>query len=595
MASERTTLLQQLSEYPISTARSILQQSMSTPTTTTTTVFDTMDAAAAAGAASADPELSGLPTITTSTSGSPTNSTLSSSNTFGAVPSTVLFFVAISVGAVIALFFVYFTLRYFVRSKYGLTAYSFARMTSGASVGGNNSGGDDTDGSGSRFGIQNGVVILPDGSRASLTSIHLLAEQLDYIRGNQFLRNIAMESRMSQDEIRRRRRRLRRRRRGYAKRKKLSEEEVEILFPRKSYYDWLHGGQERDSEQREDMLKEEGTLVDADVEEGEEDSLEENQQTTRVNDHNDVDTTAAVDDEDTHSMHSTITITRNDTTPANSSKAEIDHIQTNLEQDLATTDHVTNVSSNNDTTKEELHFTSGTCAICLDQIEDDEIVRGLICGHVFHAECLDPWLTKRRACCPMCKRDYLFKRDRVGGNDTASDNNNEDANSNENNNENNDDDDDAFSFDLEEIRNDPAFQTMLAELIPPSERVRMILENPEYSQLNFEEDARAMSSKKYGGFPKLIWWRLMGISKEDLFNWAVLTLFQQYRQDHPEAPADATTTNEDQEAAQPQNERENGNNEEGDVVNGNTTASTPEMVEMDIVEADRRSIVENRV
>ncbi|KAI1433873.1 hypothetical protein GGR50DRAFT_461710 [Xylaria sp. CBS 124048] len=55
----------------------------------------------------------------------------------------------------------------------------------------------------------------------------------------------------------------------------------------------------------------------------------------------------------------------------------------------------------------EMMGSSGdTCAICIDTLEDDDDVRGLTCGHAFHAVCLDPWLTNRRACCPLCKADY---------------------------------------------------------------------------------------------------------------------------------------------------------------------------------------------
>ncbi|KAF1813748.1 hypothetical protein P152DRAFT_290677 [Eremomyces bilateralis CBS 781.70] len=56
-----------------------------------------------------------------------------------------------------------------------------------------------------------------------------------------------------------------------------------------------------------------------------------------------------------------------------------------------------------------------SCAICLDSLDEDDDVRGLTCGHAFHAACLDPWLTSRRACCPLCKADYYVPKPRADG------------------------------------------------------------------------------------------------------------------------------------------------------------------------------------
>jgi hypothetical protein len=43
------------------------------------------------------------------------------------------------------------------------------------------------------------------------------------------------------------------------------------------------------------------------------------------------------------------------------------------------------------------------CSICLCEFEAEDLVKELLCGHCFHADCLDRWLLVKSAC-PLCKR-----------------------------------------------------------------------------------------------------------------------------------------------------------------------------------------------
>ncbi|KAI3997732.1 hypothetical protein MKX01_011807 [Papaver californicum] len=54
--------------------------------------------------------------------------------------------------------------------------------------------------------------------------------------------------------------------------------------------------------------------------------------------------------------------------------------------------------------KKKLEKVPENCAICLDDYEDDDMVRLLPCHHAFHTECIDKWLVSRPTC-TECRGD----------------------------------------------------------------------------------------------------------------------------------------------------------------------------------------------
>ncbi len=83
------------------------------------------------------------------------------------------------------------------------------------------------------------------------------------------------------------------------------------------------------------------------------------------------------------------------------------HFYTNTVSDLGTDSSFT--STNCTTVERDDHtcvFNNNKCLICLHTYENGDFLRKLPCNHMFHRDCIDPWLsTKDR--CPNCRQSII--------------------------------------------------------------------------------------------------------------------------------------------------------------------------------------------
>ncbi|ODQ82334.1 hypothetical protein BABINDRAFT_158954 [Babjeviella inositovora NRRL Y-12698] len=437
-------------------------------------------------------------TLTSLASSSVPTSLLSGLSSF------VLFYIALAAGISVAVLFIFCTIRYFVRSRFGLNVTPSVFTSS---------------------------VIDP----FSLTRLPFI---LSGPRSGGFTGQEIHVARV---------RRWRRAR--YRAKRRLNAAEVEKLFPQKTYHDWLNGGKERDILQRDGQLKEVARDGDG---LGEEFSIHEgtsshaslpdiftNLSSESIYMSNANVSTAALPGEgigkpepaksssnvafvpSATQSHERGVVERVDDNPESNSTergsykkdtytiemAEISRPETGSSlQQTQVPEPAILTAKNIIEQAQEAHFTSGTCAICLELLEDEEIVRGLICGHVFHQECLDPWLIDRNACCPMCKRSYYYKNEQ----ENSATGDGGDPQGDEEGNADHDDDVDS----------------LYSPFTPISARVPDILRNEANSHMDLKEFADREVARLYN-IKFIFFWKLMGVSKSDIFNWAVLKRFEE--------------------------------------------------------------------
>ncbi|GMM37311.1 hypothetical protein DASC09_046360 [Saccharomycopsis crataegensis] len=407
-------------------------------------------------------------------------------------PSQALFYLAIVIGVFIAVLFVFFSLRYFVRAKIGV-------LFSGSS--------------------NSDLRELTEVHHNVFDPAYPIRDVVPFGRFGFAFPTIDTHSSPLK----------------FSKRFRLTTEELDYLFPERTYSDWLNGGAERDALDRDIHIKIK--------------YCDSNSQDGALND----------DNKGQASKEKSVV-----------SNVDIDDVQS-----------IKSVLSVHQPPK-EIHYEDDTCAICIDEFTPNDIVRGLICGHVFHKTCVDPWLSNRKACCPLCKRDYYLRNRIINDGDGSGSNNSGSHDENENN-------DHRFDLMTEEevtrlreterimsqnhrimielsalgrpsarnnsnsndagdgqnategtatpgaaepanelaLRNIEAYNEYLNSLRPLSVRATEALE----SHPELEEIAKAKVESQYFTWRFRFFWRLMGITKDDLIHSVIVSRYEDILQE----------------------------------------------------------------
>mmetsp|Transcript_11733 Transcript_11733/g.13502 ORF Transcript_11733/g.13502 Transcript_11733/m.13502 type:complete len:453 (+) Transcript_11733:289-1647(+) len=81
------------------------------------------------------------------------------------------------------------------------------------------------------------------------------------------------------------------------------------------------------------------------------------------------------------------------------------------EQDEAIVDIALSDSTKIETVGDDTHsiecIECDNCVICLCEFDESDLVTVLPCRHIYHKDCIEPWLTSKSALCPMCKQSIL--------------------------------------------------------------------------------------------------------------------------------------------------------------------------------------------